>query len=120
MGYSLEALKPQNERIIVGEEEVEISLITLQKETYFIDAYGSVQKMLENLSENPADIFKVTYELVIDKERFNKSFVSFRKEILNIKTIKSHGDLGEHLLEKLYASIRKSMPKVKNKKERKL
>lgn len=114
MSYTVEEFNPQKPVLVVDDQQFDISFITLQKEVTFKAQYGSLNKMFENLKENPQIVISVMWELLIDKLYFNYSYKKFEKFILT--TEESLLDVSKKMTACLNDSVAKSMPVIKNKK----
>lgn len=111
MSFTVEEFSPSNPRLIIDGKEYFYSLITLQKEVFFIKKYGSTQKMLEALNKSSLEIFAITWELV-DKSQWNFKYGEFVSFLSNCKEDKKR--LGAKLSDCFYDAVNLSNPIIKN------
>ena len=112
MPYTVEDLSPANTVLIIDSEEFILSLITLQIEVEFTEKYGSLNKALETLHEQPMEILKIIWILILHKNKFNNSY----KEFYNycFKSNESTAKWSAKMAKCLKICIKKSSPNIKN------
>jgi len=114
--FTVEDFNPRKPVLIIDNLEIELSLITLEKDVIFKDKYGSINKIFEKIKENPFIIFDVVWILVIDKSIFNHNFENFKNTLQDKKTEQSLTTKASLMSECLNDCFVKSMPLIKNKK----
>lgn len=117
MGYSICELKPLNSVLVVDNEEIPLSLITFRIDVILSDKFGSVPGALSAINEDPINILKIIWPLVINKEKFSNSFAGFEKYCFESK--ESIVLWSKRMTNCLYEIIKKSMPLIKNHKRHK-
>lgn len=114
MSYGINELKPKNPILIIDKREIELSLITLEKEVTFIEVYGSLPNIFKVINEIPEEILDITWELIIDKTQFKSRREVFKKYALTSKD--SIVDWSRKMMLCIYQSVNKSQPLIKNQK----
>lgn len=111
MNYTIEEFKPLNTELTIDNVSYFYSPLTLHHEVIFINLYGSIPKMLKKLSDEPTEIFKISWQL-IDQSRFNYNYAEFLKVLTECNEEKI--ELGKKLNTLLNQSIAQSQPLIKN------
>lgn len=112
MSYTVEELNPCNPVLEIDGELTIISLITLEKEVFFMENYQSVSNSFEVLREKPELLINFVWELVLDKSRFGNSFEKFNSFIFGSKD--PLADVAKKMKNCFDESVRKSSPLIKN------
>ena len=114
MSYTVEELKPANTVLLIDGKELELSLVTLQKEVIFAEKYGSFQNVFIKLKEKPEKILEIIYELVLDKTKFKNSLEVFKHFIFSITSKEKIEDKSRKMYLALEEASEKSAPKIVN------
>lgn len=111
MSYSLNDLSPNKPKIILGDKELFLSLITLRISEKIETEIAPLKNIYEMINKNGLIILDIIWLLLLDKEKFNskKDFIDFIYK--NTKT----SEVGAVLYNAFYDAHIKSMPKIKNK-----
>lgn len=113
MSYTVEELNPKNPVLIIGNKEINLSLITLHVDVMIKEKYGSLQKMFEAVNEKPDEIINITWILVLSKSRFDFTFEVFKKYCLTSNEPVAMWVKSMRVC--LQEAVSKSMPLIKNK-----
>lgn len=78
MGYKSEELRPSKPIILVDNRQIYLSLLTLEKEVFIIDTYGSMAKLISEIEKEPLKILEVIWLFLIDKKEYKYSPENFK------------------------------------------
>lgn len=114
MSFTVEELNPKKPVLKLGNKNIVLSLITLHKEVFFKEQYGSLAKAYEVMREDGIEILNIIWELVEDKNEHENNFEVFKKIVLT----SSDGAVehGKNMLKCLNEAVAKSQPLIKNQK----
>jgi len=112
MNFTPEDFKPMNPVLRIGNQDVELSVLTLSKMVKFKEKYGELSDVYSKIKIDPMELIEIVWLLVKDRNLFNHNFKTFKNKYLSVDTVK----ISIAAMECLNDCVTKSMPKVINKK----
>ena len=113
MSFTVAELYPSNPILMICKKSYKISLLTLHKEVFIKENYGSINEMYEVIEKDVEQLFVLLFELIID---FKGDYDDFKKFIFSEKDF---AKTGKDIQRVLAQAINLSMPLIKNHKRQK-
>lgn len=113
MGFKATDLRPSKVVMNICDKDITLNFVSLEMDVFYTEKYGSINKTLDHIRENPLSIFEVIYPLVEDKKQF-KTLKEFRSFCTKIHLGSSLEDRAILIFEKIQEVFQKSSPIIKN------